>query len=257
MNEKNTSDYLLFLGDSSLIMGQRLSEWTGHGPMLELDIALTNISLDTIGQARYFYQLAAAREQQQDIHSNVTEDTLAYLRDASQYKNLLLTELPNGDWGQTILKIFFYAHWQKLVYGKLIYSADKDLAGIADKALKEVQYHVNWSSDWVKRLGNGTKDSHERMAKALDYLWPYTGEMFDAADYERQYFENSGIAISESLKQEWMKEVAGILQEATLSLPAADTFMHAGGKKGVHTEHLGYLLAEMQFLQRAYPGCEW
>lgn len=257
MHGDNTTDYLLFLADSSLIMGQRLSEWTGHGPMLEQDIAITNISLDTIGQARYFYQLAAKRQNEKAGGDEITEDTLAYLRDAHQYRNLLLTELPNGDWGQTILKIYFYANWQKLIYGKLIYTSDKDIAAIADKALKEVQYHVNWSSDWVKRLGDGTAESHERMERALEYLWPYTGEMFMETDYERPQFERDKDFSLDTIRKEWTEEVYHTLQEATLTLPQADTFMHKGGKKGVHTEYLGYILAEMQFLQRAYPGCEW
>ncbi|MCO6496616.1 MAG: phenylacetate-CoA oxygenase subunit PaaC [Chitinophagaceae bacterium] len=255
MNESNTIDYLMLLADSSLIMGQRLSEWTGHGPMLEQDIAITNISLDTIGQARYFYQLAAARLNEKSGNADVTEDTLAYLRDAHQYKNLLLVELPNGDWGQTILKIFFYAHRQKLMYEKLSGSADAEIAGIASKALKEVEYHVSWSSDWVKRLGDGTQESHDRMTKALEYLWPYTGEMFVPATYEKNFLENE--FSFDVLKQGWLDKVSGILTEATLSLPPADTYMHTGGKTGVHTEYLGYILAEMQFLQRAYPGCEW
>lgn len=250
--------YSLFLADSSLIMGHRLSEWTGHGPMLEQDMAITNIALDLIGQARNFYQYAAsiAGEDNPDAKS-VTEDDLAYLRDAVDFKNLLITELPNGDWGKTILKIFFFSSWQYFFYQKLIYSSDAQLSAIAEKSLKEVTYHVRWSSEWVIRLGDGTEESHSRMENALEELWPYTNEMFEATDYENDAADTKmGINVSE-IKPDWLRKVKSVLEEASLIFPEIKIWMHTGGKNGKHTEHLGYILAEMQFLQRAYPGCEW
>ena len=251
-------DYALHLADSSLIMGHRLSEWTGHGPMLEQDMAITNIALDLIGQSRNFYQHAAliANSISED-DKTITEDSLAYLRDAGEFKNLLLTELPNGDWGKTIFKTFFFSTWQFYLYQKLIDSSDAQLAAIAEKSLKEVTYHVRWSSEWVIRLGDGTKESHGRMGKALEELWPYTGEMFEPTGYENEAIINRvGIAVS-NIKNNWLNKIKIVLEEATLPLPKEDTWMHTGGKNGIHTEHLGYLLSEMQFLQRAYPGCQW
>ena len=234
-------------------MGHRLSEWTGHGPSLEQDIAITNIALDLIGQARNFFQYAATLCPKEE-GAIVTEDTLAYLREAHEFKNLLLTELPNGHWGKSILKIFFFSTWQYYVYQKLIYSTDRQIAAIAEKSLKEVTYHVRWSSEWVKRLGDGTEESHEKIQEALDDLWPYTGEMFETIEWEKN--SNAGMEF-QSIKEDWLKKVSGIVEKATLQLPQEDTWMQSGGKNGVHTEHLGYILAEMQFLQRAYPGCEW
>lgn len=254
IDKNNLVDFTLFLADSSLIMGHRLSEWTGHGPMLEQDIAITNIALDLIGQARNFYQYAAELITNQK-DKKITEDDLAYLRDAHEFKNLLIAELPNGDWAKTIGKVFFFSTWQFYFYQKLIYSSDKQLAAIAEKSLKEVTYHLKWSSDWVIRLGDGTEESKKRMEKAVQDLWPYTGEMFIAADFEIS-LENSVIINVSGIKNDWMEKVKSVSQEATLSLPSG-TWMQSGGKKGVHTEHLGYVLAEMQFMQRAYPGLEW
>lgn len=245
--------YTLHLADSSLIMGHRLSEWTGHGPSLEQDIAITNIALDLIGQARNFYQYAATLSEMEGGNA-VTEDTLAYLRDAHEFKNLLLVELPNGHWGKSILKIFFFSTWQYYVYQKLVYSEDKQIAAIAEKSLKEVTYHMRWSGEWVLRLGDGTEESHAKIQDALDDLWPYTGEMFETMDWEER--NNAGMNV-ENLKEDWLKKVSGIIQKATLQLPPENAWMQSGGKKGIHTEHLGYILAEMQFLQRAYPGSEW
>lgn len=250
------SNYLLHLADSSLIMGHRLSEWTGHGPSLEQDIAITNIALDLIGQSRNFYQYAATL-----IEGNngqiITEDSLAYLRDGHEFKNFLLSELPNGNWGKSILKIFFFSTWQYFVYQKLIYSADRQLAAIAEKSLKEVTYHMRWSGEWVQRLGDGTAESHLKIQEALDDLWPYTGELFVAESWEKDLNE-TGIGMDvHSVKEDWLKKVSGIIHLATLPMPDVNAWMQSGGKKGVHTEHLGYILTEMQFLQRAYPGCEW
>lgn len=251
----------LHLADSSLIMGHRLSEWTGHGPMLEQDIAITNIALDLIGQARNFYQYAAdIFNRNNKEEKNITEDNLAYLRDVNDFKNLLITELPNGDWAKTIGKIFFFSTWQFYYYQKLMDSDDKQMAAIAEKSLKEVTYHVRWSNEWVIRLGDGTEESKKRMEMAILDLWPYTGEMFlpndikeiasESKNKDRTYIDFTLI------KNNWIKKVKTVLDEATLLLPE-DAWMHSGGKKGIHTEHLGYILAEMQFMQRAYPGLEW
>ena len=258
ISEKALFNYTLYLADSSLIMGHRLSEWTGHGPMLEQDIAISNIALDLIGQSRNFYQYAATVANSNASNGkNITEDDLAYLRDAGEFKNVLLTELPNGDWGKTILKIFFFSTWQYFFYQKLIDSTDKQLSAIAEKSLKEVTYHVKWSSEWVIRLGDGTAESKERMETAVEELWPFTGEMFEAADYEKdETKERISVPVSE-LKNDWLNRVKSVFEEATIDFPKAGIWMQSGGKNGIHTEHLGYILAEMQFLQRAYPGCEW
>lgn len=257
MDETKLLSLTLMFADSSLIMGQQLGKWNGHGPLLEQDMAMTNIVLDQIGQARLFYQYAANLKNDEDGFINATEDTLAFLRDTGEYKNLLLCELPNGDWGQSVLKIFLFSHWQHLIYSKLIDSPVKEMSDIAEKAVKEVNYHVRWSSEWVKRLGDGTQESHHRMQTGLDYLWPYTGELFVAADYETEGFENPGDDFFTTMKRDWLDQVGHVAKEATLMLPPFDTFMHTGGKGGIHTEYLGYILAEMQFLQRAYPGLEW
>ena len=250
--ENDLIKYTLHLADTSLIMGHRLSEWTGHGPMLEQDIAISNIALDWIGQSRNFYQYAAS------LHGHsVTEDSLAYLRDAGEYKNLLITELPNGDWANTILKEFFISTWQLYAYKALEKSSDKQLAAIAEKSLKEVIYHNRWSSEWVIRLGDGTQESNKRMNNALEILWPYTGEMFEPVNYERALFQNRVIVDVSLLKNECQKKINSVFEETTLLCPAENIWMHQGGKTGIHTEHLGFILAEMQFLQRAYPGCEW
>lgn len=245
-------DCLLNLADTSLIMGHRLSEYTGHGPSIELDIALTNISLDLIGQARNFYQYASVL-----LQEGASEDTLAYLRDAHDYKNLLLAELPNGDWGNTILKVFFLSNWQDLFYKKLLDCKDQQIAAIAEKSLKEVKYHLNWSSGWVIRLGDGTEESKARMINALQWLWPYTGEFFEPANYEKEFWADEEHISIDSVHPSWQQKVENVMNEAALPLPPTAKNMNTGGKDGLHTEHLGYILAEMQFLQRAYPGLEW
>jgi ring-1,2-phenylacetyl-CoA epoxidase subunit PaaC len=237
------TDYILHLADNALILGQRNSEWCGHGPVLEQDIAITNISLDLIGQARSLYQYAA------ELIGGATEDTLAYLRHDRDFKNCLLCELPNGDWGQTILRQFFFSSYQFLLYQQLQQSTDATLSAIAEKSLKEVTYHVRWSSEWVIRLGDGTEESNARMLKAIETLWPYTGEFFIPASYEK-------VDMS-TFKQQWQQRVEEVFTEATLPLPEGSPWMQTGGKQGNHTEHLGYILAEMQHLQRAYPNSEW
>ncbi len=243
---KHLINYTLHLADNALILGQRNSEWCGHGPVLEQDIAITNISLDLIGQSRNFYQYAAKL-----IGNDATEDSLAYLRKEREFKNCLLVEQPNSDWAHTILRQFFFSLYQYLLFEKLQDCKDKHLAAIAEKSLKEVTYHLRWSSEWVIRLGDGTKESHSRMLKAIDELWRYTGEIFMPADYEKE----TGIDFDE-IKIAWNEKVKAIFDEATLSIPEK-IFMQKGGKDGKHTEHLGYILTELQYLQRAYPGCEW
>ncbi len=245
-------DYTLHLADNSLIMGHKLGEWAGHGPMLEQDIAISNIALDLIGQSRNFYQYAA-----QIKGEGSTEDTLAYHRDVAEFKNIILAELPNGDWAQTILKLFFFSSFQYYLYQKLIYSADKQLSAIAEKSLKEVTYHVRWSGEWVIRLGDGTEESKRRINTALKELWAYTAEMFLPADYESEAVKNKvGVDIS-SLKNEWENKVKQIFQEATIIPPLSGEVMRGLGKNGNHTEHLVAILKDMQHLQRTYPGCEW
>ena len=238
--------FSLHLADNALILAQRNAEWCGHGPILEQDIAITNISLDLLGQSRNFYKYAATL-----IGNDATEDSLAYLRTEREFKNLLLVEQPNGDWGQTILRQYLFSQFQYLLFTQLQNNKDEQLAAITTKALKEIKYHVRWSSEWVVRLGDGTKESHNRMIKAVDELWRYTGEMFMPADYELE----AGFDVS-LLKDEWLKKVSTVLEEATLPVPEK-TFMQTGGKQGVHTEHLGFILTDLQYLQRTYPNAEW
>ena len=251
MTKDSLIDYTLHLADNALVLGHRNSEWTGHGPILEQDIALSNIALDLIGQARYLYQYAATL-----LSGKATEDSLAYHRDGWDFKNCLLVEQGNGDWAKTILRQFFFSAWQYYFYQQLAERRDKELAAIAEKSFKEVSYHLRWSSEWVIRLGDGTAESHRRMNDALDQLWRLTGELFVTASYEKQ-LASEGIAVDlAALQPLWQQRVADVFRQATLTLPAQG-WQQTGGKEGKHTEHLGYLLAEMQFLQRAYPGNEW
>ncbi|OQP50334.1 phenylacetate-CoA oxygenase subunit PaaI [Niastella yeongjuensis] len=259
-------NYTMHLADNALILAQRNSEWCGHGPVLEQDIAITNISLDLIGQARSLYQYAAEliNAPSPSIgggRGEATEDSLAYLRDVRQYKNCLLVEQPNGDWAQTILRQFFFSTYQYLLYQQLQKSTDDTLAAIAEKSLKEVTYHVRWSSEWVVRLGDGTPESHGRLENALEELWMYTGELFAPATYEAEAVTAGfGVEVS-ALKAAWEQKVNEIFGEATLPDAAAGgregIYMQTGGKEGVHSEQLGYILAELQYMQRAYPGAEW
>ena len=232
---------------------------------MEQDIAITNIALDLIGQARNFYQYAAQLinanfaiplSLERGLRGEASEDTLAYLRDGHEFKNCLLTEQPNGDWAKTILRQFFFSVYQYFLYEELQKSNDPQLAAIAEKSLKEVTYHLRWSSEWVIRLGDGTEESHQRMLKAIDELWLYSGELFEAASYEqRAAKEGLGVDPS-SLKPKWEERVKEVFSEATLPYPNKVS-MKAGGKKGDHTEHLSNILADLQFMQRAYPNSEW
>jgi ring-1,2-phenylacetyl-CoA epoxidase subunit PaaC len=250
--------YALHLADNALILGHRNSEWCGHGPVLEQDIAITNISLDLIGQARNFYQYAAKliNGSTNKPINNATEDSLAYLRDNREFKNCLLAEQSNGDWAKTTLRQFLFSSYQFYLYQELSNSRDEQLAAIAEKSLKEVTYHLRWSSEWVIRLGDGTEESHQRMMNAIDELWMYTGELFVATDYELVVArEGTGVDLS-VIESKWKEKIKEVFSEATLPYPGK-VFMQTGGKEGKHTEHLGYILAELQFMQRAYPNSEW
>jgi ring-1,2-phenylacetyl-CoA epoxidase subunit PaaC len=250
-NYKFLIPYALHLADNTLILAQQNSAWCAHGPILEQDIAVTNISLDILGQARNFYQYAAAL-----IDNDATEDSLAFLRDTREFKNCLLVEQESGDWGKTILRQFIFSNYQYLLYEKLQYSNDEQIAAIAAKALKEVVYHLRWSSEWVIRLGDGTNESHQRMINAIDELWQYVDELFINADYENDLLADEITVDVSSLKNKWLAKTTAVFDEATLKIPQ-NVFAKTGGKQGIHTERLGYILAEMQFLQRAYPNSVW
>ncbi|MFI5124856.1 MAG: 1,2-phenylacetyl-CoA epoxidase subunit PaaC [Chitinophagales bacterium] len=265
--------YIIHLADNALILGHRNSEWTGHGPILEQDIALSNIALDLIGQSRNLYQLAAslmnafsARNESgaQEQHSPYrekklfTEDDLAYLRDSPEFKNAVLLEQTNGDWAKTILRQFYFSHFQLLQYGALLNSREPMLAAISEKSIKETRYHVKWSSEWVCRLGDGTTESHERMLNAMKDLNPWVSEFFVAADYEKAVTASGEGVDPATLYKPWLQEVNKILETASLlPFPDGTEVPVLSGKNGFHSEHLGYILTELQFLQRAYPGCEW
>jgi ring-1,2-phenylacetyl-CoA epoxidase subunit PaaC len=244
-------EYLLRLGDNCLILSQRLSEWCGHGPVLEEDIAWTNVALDLLGHARFWLSYASEIE-----GAGRDEDKLAFLRDASDFRNVLLVEQPNGDYAMTTARQFFFDTWYFHLLGGLQQSTDTRVAAIAAKARKEVTYHLERSTDWVIRLGDGTAESQRRMQAAVDELWPYTGELFEMDDVDRQVVQSGVGADVESLRPQWTEHIQKTFAEATLQAPASN-WMQRGGKRGVHTEKLGYLLAEMQFLERAYPGAQW
>lgn len=244
-------EFLLRTGDNALVLGHRVSEWCGHSPVLEEDIALANTALDLIGQTQLWLGLAGEVE-----GKGRTADNLAYLRDGYEFRNLLLVERPNGDFGKTLMRQFLFDAWHYLLLKALKGSADRRVAEIAEKAFKEVAYHLERSRDLIIRLGDGTAESHRRMQEALADLWPYTGEMFMADASDAALAEAGVIPAPESLKAGWDEIVADALSEATLKRPA-DGYMHKGGRRGVHTEHLGYILSELQFLQRAYPGATW
>lgn len=245
-------DWLCRMGDNTLILGHRISEWCGHGPALEEDIALANTALDLIGHTQMWLGLAAEVQGE-----GRTADDLAFLRDAMKFRNVQLVELPNGDMAVTLMREFLFDAWHFHMLTALTRSASPRVAEIAAKALKEVSYHLERSSDLVVRLGDGTQESHARMQDALDRLWPYSGEMF-VADAVDDAVANAGIAPAlADLQPAWQQTVDEVLAEATLTRPEGRADVHRGGKQGRHTEHLGYILAQMQFLQRAYPGASW
>jgi ring-1,2-phenylacetyl-CoA epoxidase subunit PaaC len=243
--------YALRRADDALILGHRLSEWCGHAPMMEEEMALANMGLDLIGQARSLYAYAAEREA-----AGHDEDQFAYLRDAPQYRNLLLVEQPNGDFAQTMLRQFFYSAFADPYWRAMMGSSDPTLAAIAAKSEKESAYHLRHASEWVIRLGAGTAESAARAQAALEKLWPFTGEMFWADDAERE-LAAAGVAVAaETLRPAFEATVREVLTQAELPVPAAG-WMQKGGRLGRHTEHLGHLLAEFQHLQRTYPGAQW
>ncbi len=244
-------EQLLRLGDNALILGHRLSEWSADAPVLEEDIALTNVALDLIGHARLWLTAAGEAEGQ-----GRSEDDLAYLRDVRDWRNLHLVELPNGDFARTMVRQFFFDSYHLLLLEGLACGRDAEIAGIANKAAKEVRYHLRHSRNWVIRLGDGTEESHARMQRALDDCAPCVPELFEA---DQIYLDLESLNIvpeTQLLKSEWELKVNGVLAEATLQMPEILS-AHSGGRQGLHGEHFGYLLAEMQFLQRAYPGASW
>ena len=252
MNAKSQLlDYVLHLADNGLILGQRLGEWCGHGPVLEQDIALTNISLDLIGQARMLYQYAA------DLKGDdSTEDTLAMMRLQHEYFNVLLVEQPNNNWGDTIMRQFLFDVFNYLNFSALRKSQDETLAAVAERSFKEVSYHLKFSSEWVIRLGDGTEESHDKMQTAINRLWKYSGELYTPVSRESQL---SGLGIApdlNELKPFYEEKVKSVLTKATLSIPDVPV-MQIGGKTGNHTEYLGHILSDLQYMQRAYPGLEW
>jgi ring-1,2-phenylacetyl-CoA epoxidase subunit PaaC len=243
--------YALRRADDALILGHRLSEWCGHAPALEEDMALANMGLDLLGQARELYTYAATVEGKGN-----DEDKFAYLRDIRQYRNLLLLEQPNGDFARTMTRQFFYSAFADLYWRAMMQSADATLAAIAAKSEKESAYHVRHSSEWLVRLGDGTAESHRRAQGAIDDLWAYTGEMFEVDGSERALIDG-GIAVDPAaLRPQWLKTVSDVVGEATLNLPKSD-WMQQGGRDGRHSEHLGHLLSELQSMPRTFPGATW
>lgn len=244
-------EFCLRMGDNALILSHRLSEWCGHAPALEEDIASANTALDLIGQARLWLTLAGERRGRAE-----GADDLAYLRDVGEFRNVLLVEQPNGDYAQTLTRQFLFDAWHYIVLEQLAAAEDAAVCDIAQKAVKEVAYHRHRSTDLLVRLGDGSDESHRRMQSALDWLWPFTGELFDEDDTDKQFRAASGGLDYVRLRTQWNEYVDDTLSAATLSTPDGDWFQQ-GGKRGIHSEHLGYLLADMQFLQRAYPGAQW
>lgn len=243
--------YLLTLADNSLILAQRLGELCGHGPNLETDIALTNISLDLLGQTRSYYQYAAKLK-----GDDKTEDDIAFLRIEREYKNCLLVEQPNTHFGYVISRQFLFDVYHFMLMEKLQSSNDKTLAAIAKKGIKEVSYHKRFSIDWVKRLGDGTPQSNAKMQEAIDDLWRFTDELFYMTQAEIQMAkEDVGVDVSQ-FRSKYYEMVSEVLKEAALSVPESKYFTK-GGKEGVHTEHMGYILAELQYMQRTYPNMTW
>ena len=244
--------YAAQIGDNGLIIGHRMSEWCFRAPALEMEIALMNCALDLIGQARELYTYAAVTQGE-----GKTEDDFAYLRDEKDFRNLLLTEVPNGDWGDTIVRLFLMSAYNKLFFTALAKSKDTQLAAIGAKSVKEVTYHLRFSSEWLIRLGDGTAESHDRVQKSIDTLWAFTGELFTMTDAETLLLED-GIAVDvTALKANWDQIVSDVLTQATLTIPA-DLWPQLGSKaEGRHTEYFGFIITDMQYMQRRYPGCEW
>jgi ring-1,2-phenylacetyl-CoA epoxidase subunit PaaC len=251
LNTQERFEYVLRLADNCLILSQRLGEWCGHGPELEEDMALTNIALDLNGQAQNWLEYAAEVDDQKR-----TPDLLAFQRDAGEFRNCLLVEHPNQDFAYTMARQFYFDTWHNLMLNELLDSSDQRIREISEKSLKEARYHLRHSSGWVVRLGDGTDESHRRMQAAIDDLWPYTGELYTADQLDAPILAEQFEPGLSKLKTAWLTGVQSVLTEATLQIPNSE-WMQTGGKQGVHTEALGYLLAEMQFLPRAYPQAQW
>jgi ring-1,2-phenylacetyl-CoA epoxidase subunit PaaC len=252
--DRNTAlfEYCLRMGDTSLILGQRLSEWCGHGPILEEDIAMSNIALDYIGQSRIIYSYAGQVE-----GKGRSEDELAYLRDARQYRNLLLTEQPNGDFACTLARQYLMSVYLFHLYSELTSSTDEAIRAFAQKSIKEVAYHLRHSADWMLRLGDGTEESHQRLQDAVNKLWYFVDDLFDADEVDADLLSVGIAADMKKVRASWEQDVKTLFSEATIQIPSVNSFTRVGSRKGNHTEHLGYILAEMQFLPRAYPGAKW
>jgi ring-1,2-phenylacetyl-CoA epoxidase subunit PaaC len=249
--QNNLVQYIYGIADNALILGQRLGELCGHGPNLETDIAMTNIALDLLGQTRSYYQYAARLSGEE-----ATEDTIAFLRSEREYKNVLLVEQPNTDFAYSIGRQFLYDIFHLLLLEELQGSTDETLSAIAKKSIKEVRYHVRFSSDWVKRLGDGTEESHSKMQTAINDLWTFTDELFHQTDADKAMVsQNIGVDVSK-LKEAFYVKVTEVLEESTLQVPDMKYFQK-GGKQGIHSEHMGYLLADLQYMQRTFPNMNW
>ena len=244
-------EYLLRLGDDRLVLGHRLSEWCGHGPILEEDIALANVALDLVGQATALLRLAGEVE-----GAGRDEDALAYFRETVHFRSALLVEQPRGDFAYTIVRQFLFSAQSVLLWDALSRSTNEPLSGIAAKALKESKYHLRHSADWLLRLGDGTAESHRRAQEALDDLWRFTGELFEVDDVDRAMVERGIGADLAAIEPRWRAQVAEVVERATLTLPS-EAYMQTGGRQGRHTEHLGHMLAEMQIVARSFPGASW
>lgn len=245
-------DLIVHLADNSLILAQRLCEWCGHGPVLEQDIALSNIALDLLGESTNYYEYAAEL-----IGEGQTADSLAMLRTEREYKNLLLVEQPNGHFGDTLARQFFFDSFHCLFLEQLLVVGDLRLRGIAEKTLKEARYHLRWSSEWMIRLGDGTEESHRRIQDAVNRILPFVGEVFLLSDYQQALVNEGLIPDPLDFRETWKENVLAVLHEAKLTADLEGGHVQKGGKQGLHTEHLGYILSDLQYMQRTYPGLEW
>lgn len=253
MTEKEARfEYLIRLGDNALILGQRLGEWCGHAHQLESDIALTNIALDNVGQARNLLTEAGKVE-----GKGRSEDDLAFFRTENEFRNNLLTEQENGNFAQTITRQYLFDVFQFHLYSGLCKSTDDFLKGFAEKSLKEVTYHRKLSGDWLVRLGDGTEESHDKMQEALDILWPFTGELFEKTEADEVLMATGAVPDLEEIKKIWTEETSARIEEATLTVPDTMGYMARGSREGHHTEYMGYILAEMQALPRSMPDATW
>lgn len=249
--QKPLFDYLLWLGDTTLVLGHRISEWCGHGPILEEDIALTNIALDLLGEARLYLSYAGDVE-----GKGRSEDDLAYLRDVMDFRNSLLVEQPNGDFAFTMVRQFLFTAFNYHLQEALLSSSDERIRSIAEKAIKEATYHLRHSSDWIIRLGDGTEESHTKVQEALNTIWMYVDDLFMSPPGDKMLIEENIAPDMREIRDKWNETVKKVLDEATLAVPS-ESFMMKGGREGKHSEYLGYILAELQFLPRAYPGAKW